>query len=316
MRWGVSGRALATCWFGAMAVAALGCGGGREVSPGVAGPEAPERVVSLDYCADQYVLGFVDRERIAGLSPDSEAGFSYLRERARGLPQVRPNAEEVLARRPDLVVRSYGGGPGAAAFYRRAGVRVAQLGFADDLAGVREVLLRAASDLGVPARGEALAAEFDARLAAVGVSVGARVAGRSGGGGRPTALYLTPGGVSAGPGTLVHELLAAAGYDNFLAEPGFREIPLERLARERPDRLVPAFYDAPEAHAGHWSAARHPLVRALFAEGPTTALSGAWTACGGWFLLDAVEALAAAGNGTESSASGRGSPAMPPEASR
>lgn len=252
-------------------------------------------MVSLDYCADQYVLEFVERERIAGLSPDSEAGFSYLRERARGLPQVRPNAEEVLARRPDLVVRSYGGGPGAAAFYRRAGVRVAQLGFAEDLAGVREVLLRAASDLGVPARGEALASEFDARLAAVA----ARVENRTTAAARPTALYLTPGGVSAGPGTLVHELLAAAGYHNFLTEPGFRDIPLERLARERPDRLVPAFYDAPEAHAGHWSAARHPLVRSLFAAGPTTALSGAWTACGGWFLLDAVEALAAAGAAPE-----------------
>ena len=263
-------------------------------------------MVSLDYCSDQYVLEFVERERIVGLSPDSEARFSYLRERARGLPQVRPNAEEVLARRPDLVVRSYGGGPGTAAFYRRAGVRVVQLGFADDLAGVREVLLRAASDLGVPARGEALAAEFDARLAAVAAWVEDRRTAAA----RPTALYLTPGGVSAGSGTLVHELLAAAGYDNFLTEPGFREIPLERLARERPDRLVPAFYDAPEAHAGHWSAARHPLVRSLFAEGPTTALSGAWTACGGWFLLDAVEALAAAGDAPESPAPD-GGPAPP-----
>ena len=269
-------------------------------------PEAPERVVSLDYCADQYVLEFVERERIVGLSPDSEAAFSYYRERARGLPQVRPNAEEVLARRPDLVVRSYGGGPGAAAFYRRAGVRVAQLGFADDLHGVRGVLLRAASDLGDPARGEALAAEFDARLAAVA----ARVENRTTAVARPAALYLTPGGVSAGSGTLVHELLAAAGYDNFLTAPGFREIPLERLARERPDRLVPAFYDDPEAHAGHWSAARHPLARSLFAEGPTTALSGAWTACGGWFLLDAVEALAAAGGAPESPAPD-GGPAPP-----
>lgn len=269
-------------------------------------------MVSLDYCADQYVLEFVERERIVGLSPDSEAAFSYYRERARGLPQVRPNAEEVLARRPDLVVRSYGGGPGTAAFYRRAGVRVAQLGFAGDLAAVREVLLRAASDLGVPARGEALAADLDARLAAVA----ARAENRTTAVGRPAALYLTPGGVSAGPGTLVHELLAAAGYDNFLTEPGFREIPLERLARERPDRLVPAFYDDPEAHAGHWSAARHPLVRSLFAAGPVTPLSGAWTACGGWFLLDAVEALAAAGNGSGSSAPGSGSPAVPPEPSR
>ena len=304
----------------ATTIVALGCeggpaatGGGAPAEASGAAPGLPERVVSLDYCADQYVLEFVERERIVGLSPDSGAAFSYHREPARGLPQVRPRAEEVLALRPDLVVRSYGGGPGAAAFYRRAGVRVAQLGFAGDLAGVREVMLRAAADLGAPERGAALAADFDARLAAIA----ARLPERSGGGARPAALYLTPGGVSAGPGTLVHELLAAAGYANFLTAPGFREIPLERLARERPDRIVPAFFDAPEAHAGHWSAARHPLVRSLFAAGPLTPLSGAWTACGGWFLLDAVEALAAAGSVPGAPAPDRGrSPAPPPDSSR
>lgn len=246
--------------------------------------------MSLDYCADQYVLEFVPRERIAALSPDSRSSFSYHRERARGIPQVRPNAEEVLALEPDLVVRSYGGGPGAASFYRRAGARVAQIGFGADPAGVRDSLLRAAEALGAADRGRSLAAEFDRRLAQ-----DAEDRGRGAPTGeRPAALYLTPGGVTAGPGTLIHELLAAAGLDNFTTAPGFREIPLERLARERPDRIAAAFYDAPEAHGGHWSAARHPLVRSLLDEIPVTRLSGAWTACGGWFVIEAVEALAAA----------------------
>lgn len=248
-----------------------------------------ERVVSLDYCADQYVLEFVPPERIAALSPDAASSFSYHRERARGLPQVRPNAEEVLALEPDLVVRSYGGGPGAASFYRRAGARVAQIGLGADLAGVRDSMLRAAEALGAADRGRSLAAEFDRRLAEAAEGGPAAATGE-----RAAALYLTPGGVTAGPGTLIHELFAAAGFDNFTASPGFREVPLERLAREPPDRIAAAFYDSPEAHDGHWSPARHPFVRSLLDEVPVTRLSGAWTACGGWFVVEAVEALAAA----------------------
>ena len=83
-------------------------------------PEGPaSRIVSLDYCADQFVLGLADRERILALSPDAGKDFSYLRAEASGLPTVRPRSEDVLALRPDLVVRNYGGGPRAAAFFER-----------------------------------------------------------------------------------------------------------------------------------------------------------------------------------------------------
>ena len=54
-------------------------------------PEGPaSRIVSLDYCADQFVLGLADRERILALSPDAVKDFSYLRAEAAGLPAVRP----------------------------------------------------------------------------------------------------------------------------------------------------------------------------------------------------------------------------------
>ncbi len=248
----------------------------------------PRRVVSLDYCADQFVLEFVERERILALSPDSQASFSYLRERARGLPQVRPRAEEVLSLSPDLIVRSYGGGPHAGAFFGRAGVPVVQIGFGADLSGVRQVILETAAALDARKRGRALVEAMDARLAAV-----------SGAGRRGAALYMTPGGVTAGPGTLVHELLEAAGYSNFQQEPGYRELPLERLAHERPDRIAAAFYEAAEAHQGAWSAARHPVARRRLEQGPVVFLEGAWTACGGWFLVDAVEALAGSAGPSE-----------------
>ena len=79
------------------------------------------RIVSLDFCADQYVLKLADREQILAVSPDAVREFSYMRETAQGLPTVRSVAEDVLILKPDLVVRSYGGGPKAGDFFERAG---------------------------------------------------------------------------------------------------------------------------------------------------------------------------------------------------
>lgn len=246
-------------------------------------PPRPLRIVSLDYCADQYVLRLAPRTHIAAVSPDAGAEFSYMRAVSVGLPRVRPNAEDVLVLRPDLVVRSYGGGPGAADMFARAGVPVLQIGYANDLAGVRRVLVETANGLGQPARGAEMARDFNARLA--------RIAQRSGG---RRALYVTPGGVTTGPGSLVDETLRAAGLTNFDTRPGWNPLPLERLTRERPDVVAAAFFDTRWSRADPWSAAAHPVARDALRHRVQVALPGAWTACGGWFLLDAVEALAKA----------------------
>lgn len=250
--------------------------------------EPAQRVVSLDYCADQYVLKLLPRDSILALSRDADQSFSYMRDAATGLPQVRAVAEDVMVLQPDLVVRSYGGGPRAAAFFERAGIAVLQVPYADDVAAIRESMLAVAAGLGVAQRGAELVAEMDRRLAAID-----RHADRG------TAMYMTSGGATSGPGTLVHEMLLAAGMENFETEPGWREIPLERLAYEQPDVVAAAHFSADADPAASWSAMRHPVARRQISERPTVRLQGAWTSCGGWFLLDAIEALAAAVPGEE-----------------
>ena len=266
---------------------------GACVSP--ARPEAPDgparRIVSLDYCADQYVLGLVERSRILALSPDAGEAFSYQRAEAAGVPSVRPRAEDVLALRPDLVVRSYGGGPRAQAFFERTGIPVLQIDYATDVASVRAGVRSAAARLGVPARGEVLVAGMDARLERVRAELA------RGAGGHLRALYLTPAGVSAGAGTLVDELIEAAGLGNFDDRRGWRSLPLERLAYEAPDVYAVASFGATR-YENVWTPFRHPVAAGRVAAGPAVPIDGATTACGGWFLADAVEALAMGAAGT------------------
>lgn len=241
-----------------------------------------QRVVSLDFCADQYLLKLLPKTQILALSPDAEKDFSFLRDRAKGIPTVRPVAEDVLTLGPDLIVRSYGGGPNAAGFFERAGLRVLQIPFAGDLNEIRAAIAFIAEQLGVAEQGFDVIAEMDRRLQRIPTTTSQR-----------TVLYMTPTGVTSGPGTMIHNMLRAAGLENFERQPGWRAIPLERLAYEQPDLVAASFFDAQAIRPSLWSAMRHPVAQRQMREQPTVMLPGALTSCGGWYLLDAIERLAA-----------------------
>jgi len=241
-----------------------------------------QRVVSLDYCADQFVLHLLPRSRILAVSPDAEKHFSYMRDSADGIRKVRPLAEDVITIEPDLVVRSYGGGPNATRFFERAGIPVLQIPYADNIDGIRTTVQFLADRLGVPQRGAAIVAEMDRRLQKIGASSKNR-----------TGLYMTPTGATSGPGTLIHEMLREAGLQNFETQAGWRSIPLERLAYEQPDVVAAAFFNADGNNPSLWSPMRHPVAMEQMRDQPTVMLQGAWTSCSGWYLLDAIEALAA-----------------------
>lgn len=246
----------------------------------------PMRIVSLDYCADQYVLKLADPEQVLAISPDGTKDFSYMREEAAGVPTVRPVAEDVLILKPDLVVRAYGGGPNAEAFFERAGVPVLTVGWtsnvdSEEVGSIPSLIQHMADGLGQGERGRRLVADFRERLA----DIDRRTDGE-------TALYLTPAGVTTGPGSMVHEMLQEAGFENFQQQPGWRSMPLEKLAYERPDAIAAAFFDQLTNHPDSWSPMKHPVAERQMDELSVVPLKGAWTACGGWFILDAIEALA------------------------
>lgn len=242
----------------------------------------PTRIVSLDFCADQYVVKMADHDHIVALSPDATKAFSYMRQHAIGIDQVRPTAESILSLNPDLVVRSYGGGPNINRFLTSAGVNVLNVGWAGDIDAIKRVTREMASGLGVPQRGDAIVAEIEARLAKLSSQDKNNV-----------ALYMTPSGTTSGSGSLVHQMLLAAGLTNFQTQAGWRSIPLERLSYEQPDMIAAAFFDTNDNGTASWSAMRHPVARSQISELPTVYLDGAWISCGAWFATDAIEALAA-----------------------
>lgn len=237
----------------------------------------PLRVMSLDQCADQYVLALAPDADLA-LSPRADDPDSWLRQAAQGRRRVRPTLEAAVGFEPDVVVRYWGGEPRLLAALERRGARVVSLADATDFDGVRVNIRRAATALGQPGRGEVLLGRMDRKLAE------ARPADSRG-----KALYLTAGGFTAGPGTLVDEILTAAGYANASA-PGFGAVSVERIALEPPLRLIFAFFE--QARADWRGAGRHPVVRRASAGRAAARLPGAAVSCPAWFAADAAAMLA------------------------
>ena len=94
--------------------------------------QAAPRVVALDQCADQYVLALSPRETIVGLSYRADDADSPLRALARGLPQRRIATESIMAARPTLAVRYWGGDARLEKALAAHGVRVVKIDDATD----------------------------------------------------------------------------------------------------------------------------------------------------------------------------------------
>ncbi|HVI30812.1 ABC transporter substrate-binding protein [Phenylobacterium sp.] len=243
--------------------------------------QAAPRVLAFDQCADQYVLALSPRAAIAGLSTRADDADSRLRSLAAGLPRRRVDLETALAARPDVVVRYWGGDPRLIRRLEDRGVRVVTIDEATDFPGLRANIRKVAAALQQPARGEALVARLDAQLArAAGAWNGTRV------------LYLTPSGVTAGPGALVDAVLRAAGLANAETRPGYHTVSLEALVLDPPERVVLGFFDTFQLAGDSWGPGRHRVLRRVAAERAIASVPGSMLACPDWGAGDAVELLA------------------------
>jgi iron complex transport system substrate-binding protein len=249
--------------------------------PSEADAASPPRVLSLGQCSDQYVLALAPRSSIVGLSPRVGDRDSYLRAQSAGLPRRRPSVETVLASRPDIVVYWWLGDARLARALEQQRIRVVRVDEADNFETIRANVRRVAAALGRGPQGEALITHMDEQLRA------ARGAwkGRS-------ALYLTSGGFTAGPGTLIDAILRAAGLHNAARAPGYQSVSLEHLAADPPDGLVLGYFDAADVGAQQWGPGRHDVLRRLIRRRTIGSLSPAVSGCPAWFAGDAVESLA------------------------
>ncbi len=232
------------------------------------------RVASLNLCTDEYLLLLAKPGEIASVSRLSQdPAESSLWRQARAYPANRGAIEQVLGRRPTLLLTMGGGGRSTAAIGRRLGIKVVDLPFPALIGDVAANVRLVAAALGNRHRSGPWLARL-ARLERSNI--------------RPPkdAIWVSGGGTSLSPGSPGAEWMSLAG----LAQRRLvgARADLETLLVRPPEILVRSDYRRGQMSQGlRWF--DHPIVRRL--EAQTIVTDGrAWT-CAGPLMLDEVERL-------------------------
>ncbi|PZR96006.1 MAG: ABC transporter substrate-binding protein [Stutzerimonas stutzeri] len=261
-------------------LAALGCPAHADEAPA-----KPQRIVSLNMCTDELVLRLARPEHVASVTwLSQDPRNANMATRARSIPANHGLVEQVLAHKPDLVIAGAYTTRSTVALLKRVGVPVREFGVPRDLAEMRQQIRDMAKLLGELQNGEALIAEIDARLAALADRP--RPA-------HPRAIVLRPNGFTTGRGSLVDEILTAAGLSNLATELGidnYGQIALETVALGKADILILNTTPEGPPSLAH-EILHHPVLARLGDRLKLVALpSKLWT-CAGPAVIDAIELL-------------------------
>ncbi|RJG54875.1 ABC transporter substrate-binding protein [Sphingobium terrigena] len=238
----------------------------------------PRRIVSLNVCADQYLVALADPAQIAALSSNArDPELSAAADKARAYRVLRRASEEVLAIRPDLIL-GYPIGPNMVAGAPPGQWTTLGLASADSYGAILDQIRQVARAVGHPDRGERLIAQMHRDLAAL------PKAKRSG-----VAAYYQRRGYMTGTGTLVDDLIRRMGLTNLaakLGKPALAQVPLEAMVAARPDWLIVESGSEAVVDQGT-EMLQHPAIKSI----PRISLPQSWTVCGGPAYVLAARAI-------------------------
>ena len=247
---------------------------------------APQRIVSLNLCADELVLRLAAPDTVKSVTwLARDPALSNVSALAQAVPVNRGLAEDVVPLAPDLVIAGVYTARTAVAFLRRLGVSVLELGVPTSVEEALAQIATVAVALGTAARGAQLVADIKRQLAALPVAAPWSA--------QPVAAVYQPNGFTIGQGSLVNDLLHRAGLRNLAVErriDNYGALPLEVLLLARPDLLIMNAADE-RAPAMAYEVLRHPALAHRYHGARVVSVPSAWWSCPGPRLVDAIERL-------------------------
>ncbi len=269
---------------GLLALAALVGGAGAlwaaSTAPPAKAPAVPQRIVSINLCADQLVLALADRSQISGLTHNAtDTEMSGEAAKAHGLPLLSNSAEQILAIEPDLIVGMPASRSAALRALPEQSYPLLDLDTANTLDEIYTSIRQTAVAVGHPERGTALIARMQSELAGLPKPGKGRV-----------AAYYQRRGYMTGTGTLIDELMARVGLVNLagkLGKPPLSQLSLEEMVAAQPDYLIVESATDKVTDQGS-EMLHHPALKDI----PRISVPQAWTVCGSPAYTQAARSMA------------------------
>lgn len=247
---------------------------------------APQRIVSINLCADELLVTLADPGQIAGLSVyATDPTLSFTADAAKAFRHDASSAETVVGLNPDLVLAGRYTKRATRDMLDRLGYRVELLDAAKSIEDSEAIIRKVAALVGHPERGEAMIADIAAARARAEAAAPP---------GRPTAAIYQRRGYVTGGDTLSGELLTLAGFTDDgapLAGKTGGFVPLEKIVAQPPDYIVVAASTRRAEDQGSALLA-HPALAALYPPARRIVLPEKLTVCGGPSLPAALDWLA------------------------
>lgn len=244
-------------------------------------PAVPQRIVSINLCADQLVLALADRGQIAGLTKNAtDVEMSGEAAKAHGIPLLSNSAEQILAIEPDLIVGMPASRSAALRALPRQDYPLLDLATANTLDEIYTSIRVTAAAVGHPERGSALIARMQGELAGLPKPGKGRV-----------AAYYQRRGYMTGTGTLIDELMGRVGLVNLagkLGKPPLSQLSLEEMVAAEPDFLIVESATDVVTDQGS-EMLHHPAIKDI----PRISIPQAWTVCGSPAYTQAARSMTA-----------------------
>ncbi|MDE8651400.1 ABC transporter substrate-binding protein [Novosphingobium album (ex Liu et al. 2023)] len=187
-------------------------------------------IISLNPCSDAVLAEVAAPGQLLAISHYSHdpAASSMDLARARRFRAVSGSVEEIAALAPDVVIAGTFLPPATGTALRDLGITVVTVPIATDVAQSEAQVRDLARLTGNPGKGEALVGDIEASLKAAAPPRGARAI---------PAIVWQSGGIVAGEGALIVDLLRRTGFANGAAARGLGQadyLPLERMVADPP----------------------------------------------------------------------------------